>query len=150
MPNGKTHARATLALAVDSGVLSYQMGQPLQYAAALAGGALTGLVLTPDLDVDGGCISDDFVREYAGRPAGWFWSLYWRPYSRIIPHRSRLSHAPVLGTALRLLYLSILPALVWWFASGAMPRPDFPSWSIWAVGGLALADALHYLMDRLL
>lgn len=149
MPNGATHAKATVALAIAGGFLSYQLGHSGLHALAFTGGALAGLVLTPDLDVDRGCISYEIVRQSAGRPAGWLWKTYWRPYGKLIRHRSKLSHLPLVGTALRLAYLAVLPALVIWYASGAPPRPAFPDWALWAVGGLALADALHYLMDRL-
>jgi uncharacterized metal-binding protein len=121
----------------------------MAHVLAVAGGALAGLVLTPDLDIDGGCISDDIVRQSTGRPVSWLWWLFWRPYGLLIPHRSRLSHLPLMGTALRLAYISILPALLLWFAGDAIPRPDFPIWSPWAIGGLILADTLHYIMDRL-
>jgi len=154
MPNGSTHAKATILLALASGGAAYYFGQPTAQVLALTGGALAGLVLTPDLDVDNGCVSNEVVRRSVGRKGEKFWSLYWRPYGVMIPHRSRLSHMPVLGTAIRLLYLSILPAMIYWFATGAgfsagtrFTYPVFPAWGWWAIAGLVLADTLHYIMD---
>ena len=154
MPNGDTHSKATVILAIASGCFAYYLGQPLVQAAALTGGALVGLVLTPDLDVDKGCVSNEVVRRSVGRKGEKFWSLYWRPYGVMIPHRSRLSHMPLVGTAIRLMYLAILPALIYWFATGAgfsagtrFTQPVFPAWGWWAIGGLVLADTLHYIMD---
>lgn len=149
MPNGTTHARATVALAVAGGAAAYHFGHPLPHVVALTAGTLVGLILTPDLDVDDGCISNHIVRATTNRPIAWLWSAFWKPYGLLIPHRSRLSHMPLLGTALRLAYLSILPALFFWFAGDVYARPPFPIWAPWAVGGLALADTLHYLMDIL-
>ena len=48
----------------------------------------------PDLDIN----SRQFQRW------GWFRWL-WRPYQKSLNHRSFLSHGPIIGTALRLLYL---------------------------------------------
>jgi uncharacterized metal-binding protein len=179
MSKGIVHARATLALAAAGGLFAYTQGQPLPQVLALAGGTLSGLLLTPDLDVDDGCISNEIVRNVLGRRAERAWALFWRPYGLMLPHRSRLSHLPVLGTAIRLIYLAILPALIWWltnaalaagvltngllanglFAAGifssamatvaALTQPALPAWTAWAVGGLALADTLHYLMDQI-
>ena len=149
MPNGFLHTRATLTLAVAGGIIAYRLGQPVPDVVALTGGTLVGLLLTPDLDVNKGCISNHLVRRHAGLPLGILWSVYWTPYSRMIPHRSRLSHLPVLGTCLRLAYLCILPAIIMLLAGEGVIWPDFPAWSLWALIGLVLADTLHYLMDRL-
>ncbi len=149
MPNGFIHTRATLTLAVAGGVIAYRLGYPVADVAALTGGTLAGLLLTPDLDVNKGCVSNHLVRRHAGLPLSILWSAYWKPYSQIIPHRSRLSHLPVLGTFIRLAYLCILPAIIMLFAGGGIIWPDLPAWSSWALGGLVLADVLHYVMDRL-
>ncbi len=154
MPNGSVHARATVVLAAAGGFLSYHAGHHMPQVFALTGGTLAGLLLTPDLDVDSGCISYDVVRRSAGKHIERLWAIYWRPYALLIPHRSRLSHLPVLGTLLRLAYLAILPALIWFFAAAIpslnwiLARPSFPAWSAWAIGGLMLADTLHYAMDK--
>lgn len=151
MPKGTTHAKATVALAVASGLLAYfHFDQTLVHSAAISGGALAGLVLTPDLDVNVGCISNDIVRRSGGRAAGNLWTLFWRPYSLLMPHRSPLSHMPIVGTAIRLMYLSIIPALLFWYSSGTWAGLNFPDWGWWAVGGLALADTLHFLMDQIM
>lgn len=69
------------------------------------GHVIGGLWLSPDLDLE----SLPFKR----------WGLIkciWLPYQRLIPHRSwffrrnALSHAPIVGTGLRLLYLTAIMA----------------------------------------
>lgn len=155
MPKGSVHAKATLALAAAGGYITYQAGHPWTQVLALAGGVLAGLLLTPDLDVDDGCISNAVVRRSFGKRLERLWRLFWRPYALLIPHRSRLSHLPLLGTALRLAYLATLPALALFFASaspaagGIVSSPTFPAWTAWSVGGLTLADTLHFLMDEI-
>lgn len=149
MPRGSTHSKATFLLAAAGGALTYHLGHPLPHVLALSGGALVGLVITPDLDVDEGCISNDIIRKSAGKWIEHLWAFFWQPYARLLPHRSRLSHFPVIGTALRLAYIAIIPALAWWFTGGMFAQPAFPAWGWWAVGGLALADTLHYVMDNI-
>jgi uncharacterized metal-binding protein len=149
LPRGTTHSRATVALAFTSSVLTYYFGHGPAEIIAVTGGVLTGLVLTPDLDVDIGCVSKNIVRQSAGRVPAALWALFWLPYGRMMPHRSHLSHLPLVGTTIRLLYIAILPALLFWFTDGPFNRPEIPIWGWWAFGGLVLADTLHYLMDRI-
>ncbi len=40
-------------------------------------------------------------------------NIIWLPYQRCIPHRSPLSHAPVLGSVIRLLYLAVCLLPIW-------------------------------------
>jgi uncharacterized metal-binding protein len=87
------------------------------------------MVITPDLDL----LATGNVRRFGLRQ---LWRLYWYPYSRLITHRSWLSHAPVIGTIGRLVYL--LP-LTWW----AWQYPAM----LWAALGLAIADLAHFVMD---
>jgi uncharacterized metal-binding protein len=149
MPSGKVHTTSTILLAAAAGSFMAYSGKPASQVVALSGGVLAGLILTPDLDMDQGSISMDLVRRSAGRFISALWYIFWQPYSRLIPHRSPLSHLPILGTALRLAYLAILPFLGWWFLGRAWPLPSIPAWLIWSVVGLALADLSHYILDQL-
>jgi uncharacterized metal-binding protein len=147
LPSGITHSKATIVLAVTGSLVSQHLGHAPIETVALTGGVLTGLVLTPDLDVDVGCISKRIVRRSAGRFIAWLWALLWLPYARIMPHRSHLSHLPLIGTTIRLVYLAVLPSLLYWFAGIGIARPEFPLLAWWGFGGLVLADTLHYLLD---
>jgi uncharacterized metal-binding protein len=76
------------------------------------------------------------------------WQILWYPYALLIPHRSAWSHAPVMGTALRLLYLAALlygaQTLAGYDWIGALLSwPGLP----WAMVGWAGQDGLHWLMD---
>ena len=166
MADGKTHSSATQILAVllfaseaTYGKLNgYFLEPTLIYSAVLAGGAMLGLILTPDLDVNAGSISEDELREIS--PFGEnLWWIYWFPYRQILPHRSPFSHWPIIGTIGRLLYISI-PYWIGLAIAYVLDPPTF-SWlaqaGIWlitlpyfrvAVLGLAGADTLHFFMDR--
>ncbi len=153
MPSGKVHALATVAAGGISGpALVFLAGLPIIQAVTFAAGCLAGLVLTPDLDVQHNVHADRVMRQSGGTLLGIVWGTLWWPYARLIPHRSPLSHWPILGTALRLAYLLAVPALLWWGVNQIYPLPRLsrphltPLWW-WALGGLVLVDALHAVMD---
>jgi uncharacterized metal-binding protein len=101
---------------------------------------LGGYWLSPDLDIK----SRPFLR----------WGILrfiWLPYQRFIPHRSPLSHAPVLGSVIRLLYLVVFLSPLWLF----------PGWQQiqWAIGwgeaiaflvGVELSALNHLVLDGLI
>ncbi len=152
MPNGNVHNLSTAALAVTLPAAVLAAGiLPAGRALALSAGCLAGLLLSPDLDIDRGNISYKMVRNSMGCLPGALWKLFWWPYARLIPHRSLLSHGPLIGTLLRLVYLFAVPALLWGLASLAVPLPELPiprwSWLPYAMIGLAASDALHSVMD---
>jgi uncharacterized metal-binding protein len=166
MADGRTHALATKSLAVllfagqmGSGLLhGYSMQETVFSALALLVGTLGGLFLTPDLDIDAGSMSEEEVRKIS--PFGEnIWWIYWFPYRWLIPHRSPLSHWPIIGTLGRLLYLSIpyltILAITFvinqsafgWLAFAGLWLLFFQYFQI-AVLGLASSDLLHFFMDR--
>ena len=152
MASGKAHAITTAVIGGVAAPLLYAAGQPLSSALALAGGCLLGLVFNSDLDVRRrDTHSDTIMRHSIGRTLWWFWNLLWLPYAYLIPcHRHPLSHWPVLGTVLRVIYALLLPALLWFLLGRVAVLP--PVWPLpaavwWAFGGLLLVDSLHALMD---
>lgn len=158
MPSGKIHAiTTTLAAGLLAPAVVIVAKQPVDHAVAFAAGCMFGLVLTPDLDVDQWTRSHTLVRRSAGWLVGSLWYLFWWPYARLIPHRSPLSHTPVVGTLLRLMYILALPAMGWWLlaSSTAIPLPPIPALPaptpqlMWALGGLILVDTLHVVLDYL-
>lgn len=150
MSSGKVHSITTVILSAGLGFAAHQAGYPLQQAGALAGGALAGLLLTPDLDVNGGSVSNRYAARLGGCVLGLAWAMIWRPYSYLIPHRSPLSHMPLIGTAIRLGYMAALGWLVLLALDLArvITIPALPAWWPWAFAGLALADLLHFILDK--
>lgn len=156
MPSGRVHAAATVAAAgLLSPLLVVAAHQAPLCAAAFGLGCLVGVVINPDLDVRRGTYSWTVVRRTFGSIAGWLWALFWFPYARLIPrHRHLLSHLPLLGTGLRLLYLLAFFALGWLLLGRFVELPAFRTLvfhplALWAAAGLAVVDALHSAMDRI-
>jgi uncharacterized metal-binding protein len=159
MPTGKVHAFASVAAAVAVPIVASHFIPTTDWKQMLAGsaGCLMGLIVTPDLDVDRGCRAFHVVEETVGKIPALIWRIIWLPYSWLIPHRSPLSHLPLIGTALRLGYLLGAMLLIWYLASqtgvvspvrlqgeaGLLSQPLL--W--WLIIGLALSDGLHFLMD---
>lgn len=114
---------------------------------ACSAGCLAGIFLTPDLDQQTLSHSEHLLVRWTFG-LGYGWVLLWYPYARLIPHRSPLSHFPILGTLGRLLYLAFwlcLPAL-WGWKWFTLPTHLDALW-LWAAGGLALSDLGHYVFD---
>ncbi|MDJ0693602.1 MAG: metal-binding protein [Mastigocoleus sp. MO_167.B18] len=98
MPSGQTHDRITIwALPFITGIALWQTRNG-NLTLLVAGGFLFGgLMFGPDLDI--------YSRQY--QRWGWF-RFIWLPYQKSLRHRSFLSHGPIIGTTLRVLYLCIL------------------------------------------
>ena len=102
MAIGRDHDRATLVACMPFGLaLTPWLGLE---AGLIGAGAFAfgGLWLSPDLDTQ----SKPLHRWGALR---WIW---W-PYRRLVPHRSLFSHGPLIGMALRLLWLLSCSLLGW-------------------------------------
>ncbi len=95
MPSGRTHDRITLwALPWIAGLAFWQTRSG-NITLLIAGGFLFGgLMFGPDLDI--------YSRHY--QRWGWF-RWIWLPYQKSLRHRSFLSHGPIIGTTLRVIYL---------------------------------------------
>lgn len=146
MAPGRSHNRGNglLVLATFSGAL--YLGAPVSVAGWMAAGVALGFVLGPDLDVDGGNIAMHNMRRvpFVGRLLSWPWRFIWFPYAKVFKHRSFWTHAPLIGTAIRIIYLALLLWPVKFFTGWV------PAWEIGAymAAGLCLSDFLHWLMDN--
>jgi uncharacterized metal-binding protein len=97
MASGTNHDRCTRWGALPFGLLCWPL---LGWGGLLAGSLgflVGGLWLSPDLD----------TRSNPSRRWGPLAPL-WAPYRKLVRHRGLLSHGPLLGSGLRLLYLSLL------------------------------------------
>lgn len=140
MSSGKTHAGASLFLAVAGGLGVSLQGRS-DIAAAIGAGCLLGIILSPDLDQPTLTHGEWLVIKRV--PIfGWLWVAYWSMLYARIPHRHWLSHAPIIGTAGRLVYL-LLPLLV------LGVRLPVNAWTLGGVFGLCASDVLHWIMDRI-
>jgi uncharacterized metal-binding protein len=149
MAMGRSHDRATSLLALPYGLLWWPPLGLVGVAVAAGAFLVGGLWLSPDLD----------TRSNTTRRWGPLRLLWW-PYRHWIPHRSILSHSPLLGSAGRLLYFGVVlflaSLLLMPFGS---PGPDTLAnallrlWSqqrpllMAAVVGIELSSWLHLLQD---
>lgn len=156
MPSGRTHDRITLwSLPVVAGA-TFERTRSSQLTLLVSAGYLFGgLMLGPDLDI------------YSVHYKRWGWLRWiWIPYRGSLKHRSLLSHGPILGTMLRVVYLggwvgmlSLLGLAVfnqlvqtgwtWDQIFQVLGRSLRMHWASWlAVGvGLELGAFSHYVSD---
>src|SRR4051812_40838565 len=101
MPSARTHDRITIACAAPTAAVAWLLTRdPAAAAVAVAGLLLGGFMFGPDLDIDS--------KQY--RRWGPLRAL-WLPYRWAIPHRSRLSHGVLFGTAIRVAYFLVVVGL---------------------------------------
>jgi uncharacterized metal-binding protein len=102
MPSGRTHDRITMyALPLVAGITLWQTRSSNATLLVAGGFLFGGLMFGPDLDI----YSVQFQR--------WgFLRWIWLPYQKSLRHRSFLSHGPIIGTILRILYLGCLLAIL--------------------------------------
>lgn len=128
MPGARTHDAITVVTGIALGPVSYSgflgLGQApeaaLRNVALLATAhLLSGIMFSPDLDIDGAIDN---------RWGIFYW--IWRPYMWAVPHRSRwLSHGLVIPPLLRLIYFYIAVVLLliggaWLLAKIGIAIPD--------------------------
>jgi uncharacterized metal-binding protein len=155
MSAGHVHTRACVILAAgfSVGILASQNIADFQYVA----GALTGIMLSPDLDVDAKNLSYTYIRKRLGRLPELAWTWLWHFYRKSIKHGSELSHFPVISTLGRLAYLFLFLVLLPSIVIHANYLPSVQAEVIWWFGKvcqywrfiLALmgADIIHWGLD---
>jgi uncharacterized metal-binding protein len=139
MPGFRLHDKATVLTAGTAAVVVASITGDPWPTLATGLGSLGGLILTPDLDVNTGSISQIRVRKWFGPAVGSLWFVYWWAYGGMFSHRG-ISHWPIIGTLTRILYGGLL---LW-------PFLQLPNhlWA-WMLLGLMLSDLAHYLLDSL-
>ncbi len=156
MPSGRTHDRITLwTLPVVGGLLLGLTRSSSLTLVGCAGFLLGGLMFGPDLDIH----SVQFKRW------GWF-RWIWLPYRGSMRHRSPLSHSPITGTVLRIVYLLLWVGIAVFFSlalinetfqlgltwndigsnMGRSLRQHQTEWLTFC-GGLEIGALSHYLAD---
>lgn len=148
------HDLSCVGLFVGQLVVGAIFEEPLIIYSSL--GALSGLLLTPDLDWDGGLVwnhnyesryvvtrrlafQEKLIRKIYSR-ASRRWPApfrqWWEMYARLFDHR-KISHTPIIGTFTRLLW--IFPIL---FLFVVVPV----QFGLFVIG-LIIADIGHWLLD---
>ena len=145
MASGQAHDRATLIV-----------GAPIGMAAAMWWGADAGFIAAAACLIGGFWLSPDLdTHSNALRRWGPLRGLWW-PYRHLIPHRSLWSHGPLIGTALRLLWLLswwvVLSLLIGWPTNAGLPPlvswlKQQPQQAIALAIGLEASAWLHLILD---
>jgi uncharacterized metal-binding protein len=139
MPSGRTHDRITLwTLPIVAGLTLAVTRNSLPTLMICAGYLFGGLMLGPDLDL------------YSIHYKRWGWFRWiWLPYRGSMKHRSPYSHAPIMGTTLRVVYL-----LAWMgvacFLGIALSNEIFQMGWTWEAMGRGISQFLRrYLAEAI-
>jgi uncharacterized metal-binding protein len=142
MPSGRTHDRITLWSLPLVASIAFERTRNSELTLLVATGFLvSGLMFGPDLDIH----SRQYLRWGCLR---WIWL----PYRRSMRHRSFFSHGPVIGTVLRLGYLTLWVSLFWLLATmiGAIAYQALGQIADWqTLMGMILSDAIVTLQHWL-
>ncbi|GAB4143435.1 MAG: metal-binding protein [Cyanobacteria bacterium J069] len=126
MPSGRTHDRITLWTLPVVGGLALGLTRSSSSTLILCAGFLVGgLLFGPDLDIH----SVHYKRW------GWF-RWIWIPYRGSLKHRSPLSHAPITGTVLRILYLLAWVGVASFFGLALLNEIWRLGWTWGEIGGV--------------
>ena len=158
MASGKQHNKGIyIAFAVSSGIsVPLAIANPfnIPYLISFNIGILSGVVFNPDLDFAHRAFSFKNPKRVEPVKRWGPLAIIWAPYGFFIPHRSFLSHGPIISTLIRVGYF--IGCL--WLASHLRWVGDFidfpwildslddPRFIFWLIG-LAGADIIHLLMD---
>ena len=148
MASGKDHAKASLIASVPTGLVVGIGLSSIPYGIGTAIGSILGIALTPDLDQEMTTFFEWKLIRKTG-PLGFLWMAFWASYSLLIPHRSIWSHLPILGTIIRLLYITtpIIAFCLWWDYIPVLPQYIIEG-LVGTLIGLSMSDTLHWFMDR--
>lgn len=154
MADGKTHEADSVAIAIPLGLIIGGLTGEIPLGLAAGIGCFCGVILTPDLDVDTSTRSK--AKMVAASPLGWLWVFYWYPYAKAIKHRAWISHLPIIGTIIRVLYLFApfilgavvlqlngLPILESAWVLRPLLVPQVMAWGL----GLSMSDLVHWIRD---
>ncbi len=147
MSSGKEHSKASLLAAIPVGISVSVYTKDLLAGIAASAGCVSGIFLTPDLDQEGISRSEwTIIKSTFG--IGFIWLLFWWLYAKAFKHRSFWSHFPIIGTAIRVMYL-ITPFLI----IGMIRGWDISTLKLWFfawwVIGLVISDTIHWVMDTI-
>ena len=137
MPSGRIHDRITiisLPLVALGGYLLNVEG--INFIILLTAHLFASFMFNGDLDLE----SSPYYR-------WWIFRFIWKPYQKLIPHRSILSHGIIIGTLVRLLYLApvIIPIMLY-FGFNPIEIAQTKEF-MFTVIGLELGSALHTIAD---
>src|SRR3990167_9999048 len=113
MADGRTHLKVALIADAALIYMSYQLLETgnTEGATGILMGAALGTLITPDYDLNGSSITENIIRKTLPI-LGDFWVADWYLYALWNKHRG-WSHIAILGTVVRLIYLTW--RCWWWY-----------------------------------
>lgn len=101
MPNGKTHDTITFITTPIIGGICFYLTDMKTTILFLILYLFSSLMFNGDLDTN-------------SRPYNrwWIFKMIWIPYQLMFTHRSIFTHGLIIGTIIRLLYISIIPLII--------------------------------------
>jgi uncharacterized metal-binding protein len=140
MPNGKTHDRITFVTAPIIGGVSYWITKDVKITSIILSLYLfASLMFNGDLDTN-------------SRPYNrWFiFKMIWIPYQLMFTHRSVFTHGLIIGTVVRLLYLSLIPIIILLFKGNLQIITSIDlNILLLTFIGLELGSAVHTISDKI-
>jgi len=110
MPCSQSHDRISIATGLPVVATAFYCLLWQQALALCLAYFFSCFMLSPDLDLH----SEPYNR-------WWILKWVWKPYSKLIPHRSWASHSPIFGTLIRMAYLLAIPLTVVTLSAFALP-----------------------------
>jgi len=141
MPNGKTHDIITLVVSPVVLVITYYLTKEIKTTGIIFGLYLfSSLMFNGDLDMN----SKPYNR-------WWLLKMVWIPYQLMFHHRSIFSHGLIIGTIIRILYISIIPLVILFLNHDVYIIFKFihPHTFILIFIGLESGAAVHTISDKL-
>ena len=152
MSSGRVHGQVTKTISPIVFIAIFAYTNNLILAVFGIVGCLLGLLIEPDLDIDHKTMSERRMSD-ASPLYGRIWYVVWLPYALILPHRSFLSHWPILSTTIRYLYTCVPPITLllvtgFWHEVrdfGIMYQDEL----MWLFIGNCVSDLAHFIFDQL-
>lgn len=141
MPNGKTHDKITLIILPIIMIFSYFLIKDIKLISILILSYLfSSLMFNGDLD----CNSSAYNR-------WWLLKLIWIPYQLMFNHRSVFSHGILIGTIVRLIYLSLIIVPIMYFGFDVIINLTLFINPIFLIifTGLEIGNIVHTISDRI-
>ena len=154
--DGKAHKISNVAamVAMTGSALAFST---FPVAGAVLVGSYIGTVVTPDYDLDNK-LPRSLLTEIPIIRTLWRW--FWLWYMKLVPHRSWVSHLPIISTFIRFLYMflgiSFLLLFVDWGFGGIFVTinqymtPDLFVLALIAFLAWCIQDLIHYILDFIL
>lgn len=140
MPDGKTHDIITFVIAPIVAGVSYYITKDIKTTGIIFGSYLfASLMFNGDLDID-------------SRPYNrwWLFKMIWIPYQLMFTHRSIFTHGLIIGTVVRIAYISIIPIIILYFKGDLSIIKNIDiNLIILLFIGLESGAAVHTIADKL-